>query len=151
MNDFHTFEAAVEPMEWGKSTYTGLRLPPEVATALEAEGAKRVEGEISDHPVNLALSKAPVIDGVFLWTGKSLLDKIGIDPGERAEVRLRKTDPSDVETPDDVTVALRRADRSAAWDALTPGKKRGLLHQITSAKRSETRAKRIAKLVADLA
>tara|TARA_R110002072_G_scaffold14284_1_gene59538 strand:- start:362 stop:565 length:204 start_codon:yes stop_codon:yes gene_type:complete len=35
---------------------------------------------------------------------------------------------------------------TAAWEALTPGKRRGLLHPISSAKRAETRAKRIANL-----
>jgi len=151
MSDYHSFEGAVEPMEWGKSTYTVLRLPPDVTRALLAEGAQRVEGEIADHPVNLAITKAPVIDGVFLWAGKSLLREIGIEPGEVVDVRLRKADPGEVETPDDVAAALRKADRTGAWEALTSGKKRGLLHTVATAKRAETRAKRIAKLVTDLA
>ncbi|MEM9343236.1 MAG: YdeI/OmpD-associated family protein [Pseudomonadota bacterium] len=150
MSQYHSFEGAVEPMEWGKSTYTILRIPPDITRALEAEGAQRVEGEIADHPVNLALTKAPVIDGVYLWTGKSLLKEIGIAPGEVVEVRLRKADPSEVETPDDLSKALRAADRTAEWEALTAGKKRGLLHPLNTAKRAETRAKRIAKLVAEL-
>ncbi|MDX8350323.1 YdeI/OmpD-associated family protein [Cognatiyoonia sp. IB215446] len=149
MSDYHTFEGEVVPMPWGKSTYTVLPLPDEIAAALQSERAKRVEGEINDHPVNLALTKAPVLDQVFLWAGRSLLDEIGITPGERLEVRLRKADDS-VDTPEDVMRALREADITATWEALTPGKKRGLLHQIKTAKRAETRAKRIAKLISDL-
>lgn len=149
MNDYHTFEGRVVPMEWGKSTYTVLPVPDDIAAALQAEGARRVEGEINDHPVNLALTKAPVIDGVFLWAGKSLLDEIGIEPGEPLEVRLRKADDS-VETPEDVMLALHQADATSAWEALTPGKKRGLLHQVNTAKRAETRAKRIVKMIADI-
>ena len=149
MSDYHVFEGQVVPMEWGKSVYTVLPLPDDVATALKADGARRVEGEINDHPVNLALTKAPVIAQVFLWAGKSLLDEIGIAPGEPLDVRLRKADDK-VDTPEDVMLALRQADATATWEALTPGKKRGLLHQINIAKRAETRAKRIAKLVADI-
>ena len=144
------FEGRVEPMEWGKSVYTVLRLPPDITHVLEAEGAKRVEGEINDHPVNLALTKAPVFDGVFLWAGKSLLDEIGIAPGDALEVRLRKADPDIVEVDTDVLQAIRAAEATDNWNALTPGKRRGLLHTITTAKRAETRAKRIAEMIAEL-
>ena len=89
MTDYLLFEGQIVSMEWGKSTYTVLPLPDDIAGALQAAGAKRVEGEINEHPVNLALSKAPVIDGVFLWTGKSLLARIDVAPGEPLEVRLR--------------------------------------------------------------
>ncbi|MEM8536344.1 MAG: YdeI/OmpD-associated family protein [Pseudomonadota bacterium] len=147
---YYAFEARVEPMEWGKSVYTVLRVPSEVAAALAAQNAKRVEGEINNHPVNLALTKAPVIDGVFLWAGKTLLDEIGISPGDLLDVRLRKADDSVVEVDTDVMLAIRQAGATDRWNALTPGKRRGLLHGVTTAKRAETRQKRIAKMIADL-
>lgn len=148
MSDYITFEGAVEPMEWGKATYTVLRIPPEVVDALGK--TKRVEGEINDHPVNLALTKAPVIDGVFIWAGKTLLREVGIDPGERIEVRLRAAPDDLVEVPSDVVNALRSAGLTESWDSLTAGKQRGMLYQVTSAKRAETRLKRIAKLLAEV-
>ena len=147
MSAYLTFEATVEPMPWGKAVYTVLRLPADVAEALAAQGARRVEGEINDHSVNLALSRAPVFDGTFLWAGKSLLDRIGLAPGEPAEVRLCKADAEAVETPADLDAALLGSRNRAAWDALSPGKRRGLLHGIESAKRSDTRARRIDKVV----
>ncbi len=97
----------VEPLAWGRATYTILRLPDPVAEALHAAGARRVEGEINEHPVNLALSRAPVVEGVFLWAGQSLLDRLGIAPGDRLEVRLRPSPDDRVETPPDVEAALR--------------------------------------------
>ncbi len=148
MSDYITFEGAVEPMEWGKATYTVLRIPPEVVDALGK--TKRVEGEINDHPVNLALTKAPVIDGVFVWAGKSLLREVGIEPGEHIEVRLRAAPDDLVEVPADVVTALRSAGVTDKWDSLTAGKQRGMLYQVTSAKRAETRAKRIAKLLTEV-
>ena len=148
MNDYVTFEAMIVPMEWGETIYTVLPLPPNVAKALD--GAKRVEGEFVDHPVNLAIAKAPVIDGPFLWTGKTLLDGTGLAPNEPFEARLRAVDPNVVEVPTDVTNALRSSGSLEAWEGWSAGKKRGAIHQIEIAKRAETRVKRIAALIRTL-
>ena len=148
--DWLSFEAAVEPLVWGRSTYTILRLPQPVAEALNLAGAKRVAGEIAEHPVNLALIKAPVVDGVFVWAGQSLLSRTGIAPGDVVEVRLRPAPPDEVETPHDVDAALQHNGLTEAWQALTAGKRRGLLYQIETAKRPETRAKRIAALMLEM-
>lgn len=150
MTDYLTFDGTVTPMHWGKAIYTVLRLPPDVDAALRAAGARRVEGEINDCPVNLALTTAPVIEGTFLWAGKALLDRCDITPGDVFEVRLRPADPDYVEMPEDVEIALRQAELSDTWSRLTPGKRRGLLHQVTSAKRADTRSKRIATLLAEI-
>ena len=146
MSDYVDFEGRVIPMEWGDSTYTVLPLPPEVVSALADARRVEVEGEINDYPVNLAITKAPVLDAPFLWTGKSLLDRADIEPGDVGEVRLRPADPNEVDVPDDVALALRAAGLSQKWEAWTPGKKRAALHKITSAKREATRLKRIADL-----
>jgi hypothetical protein len=148
MSDYVTFEGRVEAVEWGRSTYTLLRLPEDVRQALGS--AKRVEGEMNDHPVDLALSKAPVVEGTFLWTGQSLLDRTGIVPGQPVEVRLRPAPDDRVDTPEDVEAALRAAGATSAWDSLTPGKRRGLLYQVSIAKTEPTRAKRIARMISTL-
>ncbi|ROU02720.1 YdeI/OmpD-associated family protein [Histidinibacterium lentulum] len=150
MDDYIRFEGRIEPLVWGPRTYTVLPLPEEVARALADAGARRVEGEIADHPVNLALSRAPVTPHTFLWTGKSLLDALGVAPGEVVEVRLRPAPDDAVDLPDDVAAALRAAGRTAAWEALTPGRRRAALYTIATAKRADTRARRIAALLDNL-
>lgn len=150
MSDWLTFDGRVEPVVWGRATYTILRLPPDVAHSLTALRAKRVEGEINDYPVNLALTRAPVVDGPFIWAGQSLLDRIGVTPGERLEVRLRPAPDDRVDVADDIAAALCLAGLTAAWEALTAGKRRGMLYQIDTAKTAPTRAKRIAALIASL-
>jgi len=51
--------------------------------------------------------------------------------------------------PDDLATALRAtADARAGFDALSAAKRRNLIDHVTSAKRAETRAARIAKVVA---
>jgi hypothetical protein len=148
VSGYETFEGRVEPVVWGKATYTILRVPDRVVDALA--GTRRVEGEINDHPVNLALTRAPVVEGVFLWAGQSLLDRVGIVPGDVIEVRLRAAPDDVVDVPDDVRAALRHADATAAWQALTPGRQRGLLYQISTAKTQVTRAKRTTAMVVAL-
>ena len=148
MTGWVAFEGRVEPLTWGRATYTILRLP---ADAVESLGpTRRVEGEIAEHPVNLALSRAPVVEGVFLWTGQSLLDRIGIQPGEPVEVRLRPAPDDRVDLDPDIEAALRAGGVMAAWEALTPGKRRGLLYQVATARTEPTRLKRIQSLVDDL-
>lgn len=148
MTDWVAFEGVVEPVVWGKATYTVLHLPDAAVAALG--GAKRVEGEINEHWVNLALSRAPVVEGVFLWAGQSLLDRLGIAPGEPVEVRLRPAPDDQVDTPEDVAAALRAAGRTAVWEGLTAGKRRGMLYQISTAKTAATRAKRIDAMIQGL-
>lgn len=143
-----TFEGRVERLVWGRSTYTILRLPD--AAVDELGPCRRVEGEIAEHPVNLALSRAPVVEGVFLWAGQSLLDRIGIAPGEPVEVRLRPAPDDRVDLDPDIEAALRSAGVMERWDAMTPGKRRGLLYQVATAKTEKTRQARIAKLVGTL-
>ncbi|MEL6640322.1 MAG: YdeI/OmpD-associated family protein [Pseudomonadota bacterium] len=149
--EYQSFIGRIVPMEWGKSTYTVLPIPDDVSAALFANGAKRVEGEIGDFPINLALTKSPVMGQVFVYTGKSFLRESGISPGEEVEVRMRPAPDQLVETPEDLVFALRQAEMSDRWAALTPGKRRGLIHTVTTAKRPETRAKRIAKILAEIA
>jgi hypothetical protein len=149
MSDYITFPGRIETLDWGR-TYTIIRLPAEVAERFAAEGAKRVEGEIDEHPVNLAPTRAPVIEDTFLWTGKSLLDRIGRAQGDEVEVRLRRAPDDEVETPEDLARTLRASGAKDLWEALTPGKRRGLIYQLGTAKTQATRDRRIAKLIGAL-
>jgi hypothetical protein len=150
MSAYITFDAVIEPLDWGGTIYTIVRLPPEVVDALGP--TRRVEGEFAEHPVNLAITRGPadLIDGPFLWSGRSLMGRTGLRPGVVFEARLRPAPDDGVELPRDVANALRSGGALDAWEALTPGKRRGLLHRIETAKRAETRAARIAALVRDL-
>lgn len=150
MTGYVTFDAQVQAMPWGDSVYTVVPLPDDVLKALGK--TRRVEGEFNDHPVNLAIAKAPedVIDTPFLWAGKSLLDRVGLEPGEMFEARLRPAPADTVDAPPDVVTALRSSGLTETWDTLTPGRKRSALYQIETAKRAETRAKRITKMLNDL-
>lgn len=145
-----TFEGRVVAMPWGDKVYTIVPLPEQVLEALGP--TRRVEGEFNDHPVNLAITTAPpdVYGTPFLWAGKSLLDRVGLGPGETFEARLRPAPDDAVDVPQDVLNALRSGGVIEVWDALSPGRKRALLYRIDTAKRPETRARRLSQLVMDL-
>lgn len=150
MDGWLSFEGKIETLHRGKATYTLIRLPEAMAAALNAAGARRVEAEIAEIPANLAVTRAEDVDGAFLWAGQSLLDRLAAEPGELLEIRLRPAAPDAVELPGDVAAAIRSAGRQAAWDALSPGKRRGMLYKVANAKTAPTRTKRIAALVAEL-
>lgn len=57
------------------------------------------------------------------------------------------TDADDRVVPDDLATALAAADAAAAFEALPPSKQSMALYWIATAKRPETRAKRIAETV----
>jgi len=60
--------------------------------------------------------------------------------------------PATIEVPDDLTAALDAVPAARAWfDALTSGNRFAVILRIGQAKRPETRARRIAGFVADLA
>lgn len=151
MSDWVAFEGEIVAMEWGNSTYTVLPIPDEVIADPALADVRRVEVELNDHPFNMALTKAPPIDQIFVYTGKAVLTQAGIAPGDQIDVRVRLADPDQVDLPDDVARALIAVGLLEEWETLSPGKRRRLLHGVQSAKRAETRAKRIAKLIEALA
>ncbi len=146
LSEWLSFTGRVVLLEWGKSVFTVLPIPDEVAATLASSGAKRIEIELNDHPFNMALTKAPTMTQTFVYTGKSILKETGISPGEEIEVRVCKADPNVVVVPGDVKLAIRGAELNEKWSDLTPGKQRGLLHTVNTAKREETRIRRIRRI-----
>ncbi|AEI13265.1 YdeI/OmpD-associated family protein [Cellulomonas gilvus] len=79
----------------------------------------------------------------------------------RAQVALAQADgrweaayrgPASIEVPEDLTAALDAVPEARAWfDALTSANRFSVLWRVEQAKRPETRARRIATFVADLA
>jgi len=58
--------------------------------------------------------------------------------------------PREVETPDDLVAALAEAGATAAFDRLAPSARKAHVVNVESAKTPETRARRIAAIIAKL-
>lgn len=148
MKVWHPFEARIFPMEWGTKVFTVLPIPTDLVEKAGLKHGARVEIEIKDHVFNLAVTSAPVIDQLFLYTGKKLMAEAGVAPRDNLDLRLREVDPNYVEVPSDVQISLLQNGVTDQWDALSAGKKRTLLQPVLNAKRPGTRAKKRAALIA---
>lgn len=142
----HEFDAFVEPMVWGSSTYTIVRVPPALVAAAQEACTRRVEGELDAVAVNLALTRAPVIDDTFVWAGASLLRRLRLEAGDPVHGRLAPVDPDHVPIPADLAAALS-GDALRRWEELRPADRRRRLVPLDSAATATTRQRRLDALV----
>ncbi|MDT9695590.1 YdeI/OmpD-associated family protein [Streptomyces sp. P17] len=140
------FRAHVEPPEPMK----GLEVPPEVVEALC--GGKRP-------PVTITVSGHTWKSRVAIMRGRYLLglsnanrQAAGVETGDEVEVGLElDTEPPVVVEPEDFARVLDAAPVArAAYDRLPQGRKRQHVLAIDSAKKPETRLRRIDNALATL-
>lgn len=88
----------------------------------------------------------------FIPLRKSNRDAAGVEPGQTVTVTLTLDDePRTVTPPDDLIKAMRKAKGAkAAWNALSYSHQREWAESIESAKKPETRQRRIDKCLAAL-
>lgn len=147
---WHEHDAVVEPLAWGRSTYTIFRVDPDLVVAAKSVGTARVAGWVEDVAVNVGLNRADVIPDSFVYCGPALQRQAGVRAGDVVRLRLRPVDPDLVPVPDDVAEALAAHEVVAALESRRPARRRQLLMPIHDAARPETRAKRIHALIASL-
>jgi hypothetical protein len=145
-----TFDAVVEPLAWGRSQYSIVRLPAALVTAAAALDTRRVAGRIENIEVNLAITRAPVVDEAFVWAGKSLLRRLNVAVGDPVRAQLHPIDEDEVLVPADVIEALQPNNNWAQWNLLTPAARRKMLYRVESAASPKTRARRVEELIRTL-
>lgn len=141
------FDAPVQLLPWGRRVYTVVMVPDRLARAAREAGTRRVEGTIEGLPVNLGLNRADVTPSSFLYVGKGLQRRLGLEPGDVAHCRLRPADPDEVPVAGDVADALAQAGRTSAFERLRPARRRTLLAAIEAGAGAATRARRIGEMV----
>lgn len=145
------FEGPIVPAGTEDFRQTVIYLPEEIAAQLPLarHPRLRISGEIGRASFRGAWQ--PQRGRWFLMVSRRLLAGSGYQAGDLAQLRFQVEAQDDVEVPDELTAALA-ADRqaAAAWRKLTPGKRRGLAHHVSSAKTPATRGKRAAKTLAYL-
>jgi hypothetical protein len=129
--------------------YTVLFLPDELAAVLpfDRHPRLRVEGEIADVPVQGAWM--PTGDGRrYFMVSPAVLKAARPEPGQLLEMRFRIDDQERVDVPEALAAALARdGEAVAAWDALTPGKRRGIAHLVASGPTAPTQARKVAEVI----
>lgn len=85
----------------------------------------------------------------FVPLRRSHREAAGVEQAGTYEVTLTlDTDPREVAVPEMLATALDAADARAGWDALSFTARRELVEAIATAKRADTRARRVAAAVA---
>ena len=124
-----------------------LDVPAVVSDAFGVRGHVPVVGTADG--VELIATLVPVGGGRHrLFLNGAVRGAIGKGPGDSVEIRIW-LDRSDrtPETPADLREALAEDSASAAWEALAPSRRKECLVWLANAKRDQTRATRIGRIV----
>lgn len=139
-----SFEGPIVVHEVGRYRYTVLFLDPELVPELPfgSDRRLRVSGEVAEQPFEGALQ--PVRGRWYVMLSKDLMRDGGLQLGDVVEMRFRVDDPTQVEVPP-ALAGLLAADGALreAWEGLPPGRQRGVVHHVLSAKTAPTRDKRL--------
>jgi hypothetical protein len=145
-----SFEQSVEVLDYGRMVYWIVRLPKALASRAPFAGSKKVRfvGLIGGRKV--ALAWLTDRRGHYCMVSKALARAAKVSPGSRVRVEFDVAGEDDVIVPAEIREALRQEPAwRKPWNALTPGKQRGLAHMVAKVKDEEARAqKAIAILTA---
>lgn len=134
----------------GSGNKAGIEVPEEIISALDAGKRPAVVVTINGKSYRSSIA---VMGGQSL-IGVSAVNRefIGVAAGDTVEVDLElDTQPRIVEVPDDLAAAIAaEPEAQAFYGTLNYSAQRRYVEPVGDAKTEETRARRIAKVVADL-
>jgi hypothetical protein len=144
------FEGVLTPTPRGGGG-TLVPIPREVATKLGLKGFPKIQAMIAGTPYRGSLM--PMGDGTYcLGVLKSIQEAAGVGQGDRITVLLElDTAPRTVEPPADLARVLAKDKKAAAaWEQLSFTNRKELAVGLTSAKKPETRERRLKAAVEKL-
>jgi hypothetical protein len=126
---------------------TGLPVPAAVVDKLG--GGKRAKVTVTLNGYTYRSTVAVYGGEFFLPLAAVHREAAGVKAGQSVQVTVElDTAPREVEVPNDLAAALKKADAAAAFDALAFTHRKEHVRAIEEAKAPETRARRIDKAVA---
>ena len=144
----YQFLAPITKRDFGRMCYTVVFAPDETAESLRLKEHPRlrIEGKVGGVPFSGAFQ--PNGGEWYLILAKRLLKEAGLSLDDEVVVEFRVADQNKVEVPGDLLSELRRRPKVwDAWQSMTAGRRRGLSIRVSSAKRPETRERRILEVV----
>jgi hypothetical protein len=126
-----------------------LTIPEQISRNFPSHGMTKVDGTMNGHPFRAVLE--PNTSGShWLRVSKALSEGAGAGAGDRVQLVILGPEPEPA-VPADFRTALS-ASRGAKmlWKDLTPVGRRDWIRWIESAKRPETRARRITRAIEQL-
>ncbi|MEM8955264.1 MAG: YdeI/OmpD-associated family protein [Verrucomicrobiota bacterium] len=142
------FRATVTKRDFGRMFYTVVfaSKKAEREFCLREHPRLRISGKIAGTAYSGAFQ--PNGGEWYLILSKRFLKEAGVGLGDRVEIELEIADQDEVDVPDDLMAELkRRVEVLEAWEGLTAGRRRGLAYRVATAKRAETRERRILEVI----
>lgn len=145
-----TFTAVLTEVDGPMFSYV-IRISPETTAIFrQPKGAVRVLCSIKNAK-EFPCALNPRGEEYVIIVSKALIKKCALEPGIPFSVNLRSDPNEGLLLPEELLEALLQDDRgSLLFEALLPGRKRGLIHYIRSAKTIDTRIKRALEIIAKL-
>ena len=131
-------------------TAAGIVVPPEIVEALGSGRNPKVKVSVNGYTFQ---GTVQVSNGQFMLSFSSdKREASGVKGGDQVEVTLElDTEPRTVEVPEDLRAALSaRAGAMEAFEGLAYSRRKEFVRQVNEAKAQETRARRIAGIVAQV-
>lgn len=139
------FQTTLSPIK-GVFMKAAIFLPKEIVGALP-EGRVRVKGTFNGAPFALAVQHQK--NGARYFSVSAPLRKAaGIELGDPVRVLFKVVDPDKLEVPEELEAVLAQDETARkAWDKLTTGYRRSLIHYVTSVKNVDSRIRRSIDLL----
>ena len=142
------FTAELKPVPHGGQYVV---VPRDVAAGAGLKHGRRVRGTVNGVRYRSSLM---MYGGIFhLGLHKAALAEAGVKPPAVVSVTIEADDeplPTDAVPPDLARALKRQAGATAAWDRLRPSLKREHVGSLMSAKKPETRERRLEKILSTL-
>ena len=137
-----TFRAELRSRGSGRGGHL-VEVPPDVIAKLGGKGRTPVNATFDGVPYRGSIVKMRGI--MMIGVTKAIMAEAGIGVGDTLTVVVENDDaPREVEVPEELTKAFRRAQGAKAeWDRLPFTHQREYVEAILEAKRPETRARRV--------
>lgn len=112
------------------------------------EGAKTFPVEVATDSGTWPLRLTRMGGRNLIGLSKAVRSEMGVEIGTEYVWRITRTAAAPpVAVPEDLAAALDQAGARAAFDALAPSRRKELVRQVETAKRPETRQRRVAAAV----
>jgi Bacteriocin-protection, YdeI or OmpD-Associated len=144
----YSFSAPLEVLDFGRMKYWVVRLPLTFRRQVPFSNQRvvRMRGKIADQAVSLAWTLSGPTHYVLVSKALARAAKIAI--GDSVQIAFNIVASDEIIVPAEVAEALRQEPEwQQAWDALTPGARRGLCHMVDKLKDEEKRAMRAINIL----
>lgn len=138
------YEAKIVSYQFGNFAYCVFLLPKKLEKKLPFDKYTRlrVTGEYAGQPFENAWQ--PARGRYFLIVSKKRLKLCGLKCGDKVWLQFDIANQEAVDIPPELEKAIRAKTKlEIAWNKLSAGKKRAFAYRVDSAKRRETRERRV--------